>query len=265
MALHDCLVAFGSNQGDSPDVFARVNAALSALSAKPVLSSALHRTRPIGGPPGQPDYTNAVVRFETNLRLEELFDALNSIEQGLGRRRQERWGPRRVDLDLLFYDHAVLSTGRFIVPHPRMSHRRFVLEPAAEVAAEWSHPVVGLSIGELLTAINSREPLVIVLSARSPALVKERFMLAAAALVECPARLGQHIEGLTITWENSLRALDAVLPRGKLLCFDGTWRGWVASPSELQRAYRGPIVEIESALPPESARYELAAAIDAMD
>ena len=101
---------------------------------------------------------NAAALLETDLPPAALLAALQDIERRLGRIRAERWGPRTIDLDLLLYDQLELETPELILPHPRMSFRRFVLGPAAEIAAEMAHPVCGNTIGGLVTAALGRPP-----------------------------------------------------------------------------------------------------------
>jgi deoxyguanosine kinase len=88
--------------------------------------------------------------LETSLGPEPLLDVLQHVEVELGRKLEERWGPRTLDLDLLLYDRLVLDTPRLVVPHPRMAWRRFVLEPAALVAPAMVHPTTGWTVARLL-------------------------------------------------------------------------------------------------------------------
>jgi 2-amino-4-hydroxy-6-hydroxymethyldihydropteridine diphosphokinase len=109
-----------------------LKAALTALcdELQFVNRSAVWETAPIG--PSQPDYLNAVAVFETVLGPRPLLDLCLGIEHDAGRQREERWGPRPLDLDILLYSDAELDAPGLRVPHPRMIERRFVLEPLAE-------------------------------------------------------------------------------------------------------------------------------------
>ncbi|MBR3218317.1 MAG: 2-amino-4-hydroxy-6-hydroxymethyldihydropteridine diphosphokinase, partial [Thermoguttaceae bacterium] len=106
----------------------------------------------------QGDFLNAVGVLQTCLEPLPLLDLLLEIEQRFGRVRLVHWGPRTLDLDLLLYDDKVISAERLTVPHPLMSQRRFVLEPAAEVAADWVHPTLGKTIRELLARLDQPHP-----------------------------------------------------------------------------------------------------------
>ncbi len=104
--------------------------------------SPLYRTDPIG-PPGQPDYVNAVAALQTGLSAYQLLDALQSIEQAHDRVRAERWGPRTLDLDILLFGDALISGERLQVPHPEMAGRPFVLYPLADIAPQLEVPGLG--------------------------------------------------------------------------------------------------------------------------
>jgi 2-amino-4-hydroxy-6-hydroxymethyldihydropteridine diphosphokinase len=158
-----CLIGLGSNQGDRQ---ATLDAAVAELGRQPQISiaavSVWRETSPIGGLPGQSPFLNGALRAETSLGPQELLAHLRQIEDHLGRRRTQRWGPRTIDLDLLLYDELVLSTPALTLPHPRMAWRRFVLEPAAEVAGAMLHPTIRWTIARLLEHLNSARPYVAV-------------------------------------------------------------------------------------------------------
>ncbi len=146
-------VALGSNLGDSPRI---LEAAIAYLDATPGISvkqtSHWYQTAPIGPP--QPDYLNGCALVQVQLTPHQLLESLLAIENKFGRMRWERWGPRTLDLDLLFYEDAIVATPNLQVPHPRMRERAFVLVPLAEIAPDWVDPVSGEAISQLLQQID---------------------------------------------------------------------------------------------------------------
>jgi 2-amino-4-hydroxy-6-hydroxymethyldihydropteridine diphosphokinase len=115
--------------------------------------STFYRNPPLG-PENQPWYVNAVARVRTRLGPEELLRLLQQVETAMGRVRGERWGARRLDLDLLLYNGEVIFTPDLVVPHPEMHRRGFVLVPLAEIAPQAWHPVMGKSAGGLLSELD---------------------------------------------------------------------------------------------------------------
>lgn len=130
-----------------------------------VAASRARETRPVGGPPDQAPFMNGAFLVETDLLPIDMLGVLTAIENTLHRERSERWGPRTIDLDLLLYDDLVIDEPGLTVPHPRMTTRRFVLEPAAEIAPDLVHPVAGCTIRDLLENISGAEPHVAVVGA----------------------------------------------------------------------------------------------------
>ncbi|WP_035346917.1 2-amino-4-hydroxy-6-hydroxymethyldihydropteridine diphosphokinase [Edaphobacter aggregans] len=114
--------------------------------------SRFYDTEPVGYV-DQPRFLNAAAVLETGLEPVELMRALLGIERGMGRERVVAKGPRVIDLDLLLYGDRVMSTAELTLPHPEMQERRFVLEPLSEVAGEWVHPVMGVTVAEMLAAL----------------------------------------------------------------------------------------------------------------
>ena len=119
--------------------------------------SSFIETKPVGGPEYQEDYLNAAVETETNLSPEDLLASLHAIETALGRDRtkQQRWGPRTCDLDILLYGHEIINTPNLTIPHPRMCERMFVLQPLAEIAPTLQHPESFKTTSEMLTELET--------------------------------------------------------------------------------------------------------------
>ena len=151
------LLGLGSNLGESQSAFSRCLERLAA-EGRIVSTSRLWRTRAVG--PSQPDFLNAAVVIEWPMGPRSLLDRCRELEVAAGRDRpqEERWGPRTLDLDLLIAASAVCRGPALELPHPRLHQRRFALEPAAEVAPDWVHPLLGLTIEALAEQSRQNEP-----------------------------------------------------------------------------------------------------------
>ena len=142
------VIALGSNLGDRMD---NLQSAIDALFDSPGLKflavSPVYQTSPVGGPP-QPDYLNAVLLADTTLPAYALLERCQGVEATLGRTRDEHWGPRTLDLDLIVYGDEVSEDPQLTLPHPRAHERAFVLAPwlAADSGAvlPGHGPVAGL-------------------------------------------------------------------------------------------------------------------------
>ena len=155
--VSDCLIAFGSNLGESEACFhhflrewqndCRVNS---------LVASQLVTTRPVGGSGLQNDYQNGCLRFLFHGSANELMDSLHAFEQKFGRVRGKRWESRTIDLDVILFGNEVLERSGLQIPHPRMSFRRFVLQPAVEIGGEMLHPLSGLQLREHLDILDHR-------------------------------------------------------------------------------------------------------------
>jgi 2-amino-4-hydroxy-6-hydroxymethyldihydropteridine diphosphokinase len=149
-------IALGSNVGDRA---ATLLSAITRIDAIPGVAvrriSRFLETAPEGGPAEQGPYLNAAACLETSLEPEGLLESLQEVEAAFGRdrSREQRWGPRTLDLDILLIDQQVLSSDRLTVPHPRMHQRRFVLEPLALIAPEVVVPGQAKTVADLLAEV----------------------------------------------------------------------------------------------------------------
>ena len=152
-------IGMGSNIGDRGDTLMRAVKLLSEVEGVMVRRlSQFVRTEPLGGPADQPVYFNSAVEVAVELSPRELLAALQDIEHQLGRdrSREQRWGPRACDLDILLMGEMVIDEEPdLVIPHPRMHERAFVLEPLSTIAPEAVHPVLGKTISEMLDDVRS--------------------------------------------------------------------------------------------------------------
>jgi len=152
---HVAFLALGSNIGDR---LAHLRAAIQALEPEvnPTECSPVYETPPWGYT-DQPKFLNQVVMAETDLSPADLLIYLKDIEEGLGREKSFLYGPRLIDLDILFYDHQVINSPPLTIPHPRMHDRGFVLMPLNDLAPDFEHPVLGVCVHELLADLDTLE------------------------------------------------------------------------------------------------------------
>ena len=143
-------VGIGSNLGDRRGNCLRALQMIAEIrGCKFDKCSGWYLTRPVGVE-GQEWYVNGVVGLEVEISAEELIDYLLLIEKEMGRVRTTKWGPRIIDLDILLFGNEVISTEKLTVPHPLMHLRHFVLVPLAQIARSAVHPVLGVSVENLL-------------------------------------------------------------------------------------------------------------------
>jgi len=154
----DIFIALGSNQGDRELNLLRAVAEIGRLRATRITAlSSFYDTDPIG-PVEQGNFLNAVLRLESPFSPHELLTELQRIETAVFRRvRGVHWGPRPMDLDILFYGYTVIAGEDLTIPHPRLHERRFVLVPLAEIAPGFIHPLLHESAAELLKALKTNE------------------------------------------------------------------------------------------------------------
>lgn len=150
--FHTSAIALGSNLGDSWQILESAVGRLHQLAGKVQARSDWYQTKAVGPP--QPDYLNGCVTLHTALAPHALLSTMLAIEQEFGRERRERWGARTLDLDLLLFDDLILDSPTLQIPHPRMVERAFVLVPLAEIAADWTEPVSGKAIADLVQTVD---------------------------------------------------------------------------------------------------------------
>jgi 2-amino-4-hydroxy-6-hydroxymethyldihydropteridine diphosphokinase len=262
-----CLIALGSNLGNREATLAAALREIAALSKTSIVRvSRWYSYPPFGGPREQPDFLNAAALVETGLLPKQVLEELFSIERGLGRVRSGRWEARSVDLDLLLYDQQVIDSPGLIVPHPRMSFRRFVLEPAAEIAGDLIHPSIGWSIDELIRHLDAPGNLTAVIStsgAMRDHLVEYLVHRFGAAQVDAPPQTDRQFEDL---WPQSLSSWLAIPeapddwqvpttvsseggPKLTILADDGgpaTWSEASDWSNLVQQSGRGPTLHLRS-------------------
>ena len=152
-ARHTAYIAVGSNLGESEDTIKTAQEMLLKVEGNELLAeSALIETKPYGVT-DQPDFINGLWKISTLLPPDDLLKKLNEIEHRLGRERVIHWGPRTIDLDIIYYDDLVIDTERLTIPHIDMANREFVLKPLAEVDPYVRHPITGLRAGEMLAKL----------------------------------------------------------------------------------------------------------------
>lgn len=156
--MAQCLIGIGSNVGDRAATIQQSMAILAGYPGVRVLAMSRLRATPAASGPGyQPEFLNAAALVETGLRPDEFLLLLQQTESQFGRARLSRWEPRTLDLDLLLYDQQTIDTALLVLPHPRMAFRRFVLEPAAEIAESMVHPGTGWTIRQLLQRLDATD------------------------------------------------------------------------------------------------------------
>lgn len=205
-----CFIALGGNLGP---VRKTLDGAIELLRDTPGISvvrvSSYVSTQPVGDHAGG-EFLNAVAELTTDLLPEELLDALQRIETQLGRTRELHWGPRTLDLDVVFHGNRQIDTPRLRVPHPACWYRRFVLDPLVEIAPEFVHPVKRRTLRTLRERLLER-PLKVALAGGN-GVAREMLRTDVAqgfgrAIVDCymwpghgTAADSAGIEGLPATW-----------------------------------------------------------------
>lgn len=153
--MKTAFLSLGSNLGDRRANLADAVARLAAPDLRVVRASSIYETEP-RDLPDQPWFLNQAIEIETDLFPRQLLARIQKIEREMGRKRIVAKGPRVIDLDILLFADAMISTPDLEIPHPRMTERRFVLEPLAELAPELRHPKTRATVREMLSRVKDQ-------------------------------------------------------------------------------------------------------------
>ncbi|MGC8721865.1 MAG: 2-amino-4-hydroxy-6-hydroxymethyldihydropteridine diphosphokinase [Caldisericaceae bacterium] len=153
--LHKAFLGVGSNIGDRKRNIEEAFQRIEAAGIKIIKKSEIVETEPYGLK-AQPNFLNCAVEVETNFNPGELLATLLSIELEMGRVRKIHWGPRIIDLDILFFDDSIVATSNLKIPHPDLQNRLFVLEPLSQIAPYYKHPVINKTVKEMLDELKGK-------------------------------------------------------------------------------------------------------------
>jgi 2-amino-4-hydroxy-6-hydroxymethyldihydropteridine diphosphokinase len=146
-------ISFGSNIGDRYGAISDAFKLIEENGMKILLKSQIIETEPYGYE-DQPSFINGALLLETELSCREVLTRLLTIEKDLGRVRKFKWGPRIIDLDIIFFNEEIYDEEDLKVPHPDMKNRNFVLKPLSDISPEYIHPIFKKSVREMLEELN---------------------------------------------------------------------------------------------------------------
>lgn len=151
--MHTVYLLLGSNLGNRETYLDRARKMVEQKIGKIKRMSSLYQTQS-WGKANQPDFINQVIEVASNLKAREVLEQIGVIENRLGRQREEKWGSRTIDVDILFYDRDCISEPDLTIPHPYLHERRFTLAPLMELVPELKHPVLNSTIEELYNKLS---------------------------------------------------------------------------------------------------------------
>jgi 2-amino-4-hydroxy-6-hydroxymethyldihydropteridine diphosphokinase len=152
MQPHIVFLQLGSNMGQRSELLARARSLIAQRIGPILLSSSVMETAAWGNT-DQPSFLNQVLKIISFLGPEDLLDAALTIEKDLGRERSEKWGPRLIDIDIIAIEQQIIDLPHLSVPHLWLHQRLFVLQPMAEIAPDWQHPVYKRSVRDMMESL----------------------------------------------------------------------------------------------------------------
>ena len=153
--MHKAYLLIGGNEGNRLSHLQQATAKITQFCGEIIGQSALYETAP-WGITDQPRFFNQVLICQTKLEAERMMGILLGIEEAMGRRRLVKFGPRIIDIDILFFDRLIIERPGLQIPHPEIANRRFVLVPLCEVAPSFIHPQLQKTIQEILDSCADR-------------------------------------------------------------------------------------------------------------
>lgn len=151
--MKEIFLLLGSNLGDPKEYLNQAVNMIRKQIASPVKLSSIYKTA-AWGKSDQPDFYNQVVHLESGMEASNLLSCIHKIENELGRLRNEHWGSRTIDIDILFFGQEILNTQDLVIPHKLLHKRKFALIPLSEIAADLFHPVLKKTVKQLLLELD---------------------------------------------------------------------------------------------------------------
>ena len=151
--MNEAYLLIGGNVGNRLYWLAKARHAIESHCGKMVRISSIYETEAWGNMDQEP-FLNQAIQLETSLSAQDLLKTILEIETGLGRKREIRYGPRRIDIDILLFNDLVLNSDNLVIPHPEIQNRRFALECLNEIAPQKMHPKLHKTISQLLALTN---------------------------------------------------------------------------------------------------------------
>jgi 2-amino-4-hydroxy-6-hydroxymethyldihydropteridine diphosphokinase len=158
--MNKVFLLIGGNMGDRLQNLHQAIALLSAACGPVIQQSAVYETA-AWGKTDQAAFLNQALLLNTSLSAQELITAVLLVEERMGRHRAEKFGPRVIDIDIMFYNEAVINEPHLTIPHPQMQNRRFALVPLNELAPKMVHPVLNKTLEELLLECKDELPVIL--------------------------------------------------------------------------------------------------------